>query len=102
MDENNLLQIFSEFGSILDLTVIRDRATNIHKGCAFVVYANRNAALTAVERLHEQVKLPNVRPLIFHPHVCLNYPPIGDECAAGAYSREQLRQGAQGVCGDAA
>lgn len=57
MDEASLVHLFSEFGTLLDLTVIRDRTTNLHKGCAFVVFASRNSADTCVEQLHEKVKL---------------------------------------------
>jgi len=60
MDEGRLAQIFAKYGTMLDLTVIRDKATNIHKGCAFVVYADREAAIACVEDLHEKIKLPNV------------------------------------------
>jgi RNA recognition motif-containing protein len=60
MDEGSLAQIFSKFGTMHDLTVIRDKATNIHKGCAFVVYADRESAMDCVDALHEKIKLPNV------------------------------------------
>jgi len=54
-----LLSFFSEFGSIVDLSIIRDKFTNAHKGCAFLTYSNRLSALKAVEELHDKVKLPN-------------------------------------------
>ena len=32
MDEEDLQPIFDEFGPILELTVIRDKATKVHRG----------------------------------------------------------------------
>ena len=67
MDEASLMEVFSEYGAILDLTVIRDRATNLHKGCAFVIYTSRASAMSAVANLHERVKLRNVSEAIVIP-----------------------------------
>ena len=70
MDETSLVEMFGEYGTLLDLTVIRDRVTNMHKGCAFVVFADRSSAQHCVDCLHEKVKLPNVSlsPLYFRCH----------------------------------
>ena len=36
MDEDTLIPYFAEFGPIVELTVIRDRLTKIHKGWLFI------------------------------------------------------------------
>lgn len=60
MDESALHPIFEEFGVVVDLTIIRDRISNEHKGCAFVTYGSKQSADLAVCVLHEKAKLPNV------------------------------------------
>ena len=35
MDEDTLIPYFSEFGPIVELTVIRDRISKLHKGMKF-------------------------------------------------------------------
>lgn len=57
MDEDALIPYFNEFGPIVELTVIRDRATRIHKGCAFVTYLQAESAHQAIEHLHDKIKL---------------------------------------------
>ena len=68
MDEDALRPYFAEFGHILDLTVIRDKSTKVHRGCAFLTYARKQSAINAIEELHDAVKLPNaVNPLQIRP-----------------------------------
>jgi RNA recognition motif-containing protein len=57
MDEDTLIPYFAEFGPIVELTVIRDRATKLHKGCAFVSYLQIESAHQAIEQLHDKIKL---------------------------------------------
>lgn len=57
MDEENLVPYFAEFGPIVELTVIRDRITKSHKGCAFVTYLEDQSAHRAIEQLHDKIKL---------------------------------------------
>lgn len=57
MDEEALIPYFNEFGPIVELTVIRDRATRSHKGCAFVTYLQAESAHQAIEHLHDKIKL---------------------------------------------
>jgi len=57
MDEDTLIPYFAEFGAIVELTVIRDRVTKVHKGCAFVTYLDAESAQAAIEQLHDKIKL---------------------------------------------
>lgn len=85
MDEDLLLPFFSEFGPVAELTVIRDKINQTHKGfvtqrlpvlldlfthavrpnsfvgCAFLTYCMQQSARRAVDQLHDKIKLPNVR-----------------------------------------
>jgi CUG-BP- and ETR3-like factor len=79
LDEEALRPFFDEFGPIIELTVIRDKNTKVHRGelihfflvsssdrllgCAFLTYALRQSAFRAIQALHDKVKLPNVCPL---------------------------------------
>lgn len=51
-DENALRPIFSEFGTVGDVIIIRDRETGAHKGCAFVRMASITRADNAIRSLN--------------------------------------------------
>ena len=52
LTEDDLAIIFESYGRILDLTVIRDRRSGNHRGCAFVTYENGGDAMMVVNEMH--------------------------------------------------
>ena len=53
-EREDIEEIMSEFGEIFEISVIRDKITNEHKGCAFITYVCRTAATNAQLELHEK------------------------------------------------
>lgn len=51
-DDSQLRAVFSEFGVVRDVIIIRDRETGTHKGCAFVRMASITKADAAVRQLN--------------------------------------------------
>ncbi|XP_043064605.1 CUGBP Elav-like family member 2 isoform X2 [Drosophila ficusphila] len=51
-DEARLRQMFEQFGPVHTLNVLRDKVTSISRGCCFVTYYTRKAALRAQDALH--------------------------------------------------
>ena len=52
LTEEDLAIVFEPYGRILDLTVIRDRRSGNHRGCAFVTYENGEDAMKVVHDMH--------------------------------------------------
>jgi CUG-BP- and ETR3-like factor len=60
MSEFELKSMFQEYGSVYQLNVLRDKLTNESKGCCFVTFHARKAALDAQNALHNLKTLPGV------------------------------------------
>lgn len=60
-DETQLRTVFSEFGLVRDVIIIRDRDTGTHRGCAFVRMASITKADVAVRQLNNIRVLDSVR-----------------------------------------
>ena len=52
MDENEIRKMFEEFGPVFQLNVLRDKLSGQSKGCCFVTFFTRKAALDAQNALH--------------------------------------------------
>lgn len=52
LSENDVRALFSNYGTIEECTVLRDPAGN-SRGCAFVTFASKQSALSAIKSLHQ-------------------------------------------------
>lgn len=60
LSEIHVRPLFDPFGPILEFTILKDKITGIHKGCAFLTYANNEDAINAINAVHEKIVLPGV------------------------------------------
>jgi hypothetical protein len=68
MDEDALIPIFSQFGPIERVNIIRDRDTSHHRGCAFVTFCHKVDADECESSLHDKYVLPDgKRPVQIRP-----------------------------------
>ncbi|XP_011189381.2 CUGBP Elav-like family member 1-B isoform X1 [Zeugodacus cucurbitae] len=51
-DETQLRKMFEQYGRVHTLNVLRDKVTSVSRGCCFVTYYTRKAALKAQDALH--------------------------------------------------
>jgi len=63
MQEADLRKMFEEFGEIYQINVLRDKRTGVSKGCCFITFFTRKAALDAQNLLHNIKTLPGM----YHP-----------------------------------
>eukprot|EP01060_Flectonema_neradi_P007966 TRINITY_DN1567_c2_g1_i1.p1 TRINITY_DN1567_c2_g1~~TRINITY_DN1567_c2_g1_i1.p1 ORF type:complete len:506 (+),score=153.09 TRINITY_DN1567_c2_g1_i1:77-1594(+) len=56
--EEMLQPLFQGFGSVLEVSIMRDKTTNRSKGSAWVTYAEKSSADTAIKLLHNQHIIP--------------------------------------------
>jgi CUG-BP- and ETR3-like factor len=67
-EEKDLRPYLEQYGPLQELSILRDKLTKIHKGCAFVTYVNKTSAEHAQAGLHDKVLLPGMtRPLQVKP-----------------------------------
>ncbi|CAF1502887.1 unnamed protein product [Adineta steineri] len=60
MLENELRLLFEHYGRIYKLNILRDKQTGESKGCCFITYYTRQAALNAQNALHNLMILPGM------------------------------------------
>eukprot|EP00744_Colponema_vietnamica_P001147 GILI01001932.1.p1 GENE.GILI01001932.1~~GILI01001932.1.p1 ORF type:complete len:368 (-),score=139.80 GILI01001932.1:447-1550(-) len=56
--EEDLKPVLEEFGAVSELSILRDKATGAHKGCAFAKFDSISDADNAIQALNNQRQLP--------------------------------------------
>ncbi|XP_033150823.1 CUGBP Elav-like family member 1 [Drosophila busckii] len=81
-DESKLRRLFEQFGRVHTLNVLRDKVTSISRGCCFVTYYTRKAALRAQDALHNIKTLDGMH----HP---IQMKPADSENRNGKWQQKQ-------------
>lgn len=58
--EEEVRSLLQTYGTIHDLMILKNKFNNESKGCAFVTFCTRQAALNAIDALHEKQTLPGM------------------------------------------
>jgi RNA recognition motif-containing protein len=58
--EMDVKLVFSAYGEVTDIYVMRDKITHESKGCCFVNFANRLDGENAIHALHGTMPFPSV------------------------------------------
>lgn len=61
LDEEGCRQLLEEYGKITSISIIRDKKTGEHRGCAFVTFETKEGADSAIQTLHNKKVLPPAR-----------------------------------------
>jgi CUG-BP- and ETR3-like factor len=61
MNEEDIFPTFDSFGPLKDVSIIRDKHTQLHRGCAFVTYWAASDAEKAQAELHGKHTFPGAR-----------------------------------------
>ncbi|KAK3257487.1 hypothetical protein CYMTET_33427 [Cymbomonas tetramitiformis] len=103
--ETDLHPLFERCGTIMDLRVLRDKESKIHRGAAFVTFSTREEADLAIATYHQNYTLPgNPRPIIVKYAAARSAQPQAGGAAASAppatapvqeYSAQQQAEWAQ-------
>lgn len=65
VNEESLKHLFSQYGLVTEAKILMDRVANKPRGCAFITFADKSGAESAIANLHENLTLPGAsRPLI--------------------------------------
>ena len=58
--EQEILNVFSQFGEIFDLQVLNDRLTGQSRGCAFLTFQLNSSAYECIDKFHGVKHLPGM------------------------------------------
>ena len=59
-NEKQCYELFAEYGEIHSINLLRERNSNLSKGCLFITFYTRKSALAAQNALHNVRKLPGM------------------------------------------
>lgn len=69
-----------QWGTVRDLTILRERTNGASRGCAFIGYENGDEAEAAIQHLNDRVQLPGASRVLevrFVDVVCCVYSRVG-------------------------